>query len=84
MSWKEREASVETDEDLASMYEKTKKSKSVVLRLKCKQRPSKRVASGSSEVPQSKRHASLVNMMSDVDDIVTKLKEIHGNKYTPV
>ena len=81
---KGKQASVETDEDLASMYEKTKKSKSVVLWLKCKQRPSKRVASGSSEVPQSKRHASLVNMMSDVDDIVTKLKEIHGNKYTPV
>ena len=63
---------------------KTEKSKPVVLWLKCKQRPSKRVASGSSEVPQSKRHTSLVNMMSNVDDIVTKLKEIHGNKYTPV
>ena len=66
------------------MYEKTKKSKRVVLWLKCKQRPNKRVASGSSEVPQSKRHASLVNMMSDVDNIVTKLKEKHSDKYTPV
>ena len=41
------------------------------------------MASDSIEAPQSKRHASLLNM-SDVDNIETKLKEKHGEKYTPV
>ena len=82
--WKEREASVDTHEKLAAMYEETKKSKQITLWLKCKPRPKKRVASDSSEVPQSKRHASLLNMRSYVDSIVMKLKEKHGDKYTPV
>ena len=38
----------------------------------------------SGDAPQSKRHASLLNMMSNVNEIVTKLKAKHGEKYTPV
>ena len=81
---KGKQANIDTDEELEAMCEKTKKSKRIVLWLKCKPRSNKRVAPGSSEAPQSKRHASLVGMMSDVDNIVTKLKEKHGDKYTPV
>ena len=44
----------------------------------------KRASPDSADVPQCKRHASLLNMMSDADDIVTKLKEKHGEKYTSV
>jgi hypothetical protein len=69
-----KQANIDTDEELAATYEKTKKSKQVILWLKCKPRSKKRVASGSSDAPQSKRQAALVSM-SDVDNIVTKLKE---------
>ena len=50
---KGKQASVSNDEELAAMYEKTKKSKLITLWLKCKP---KSVASDSLEVPQSKLH----------------------------
>ena len=82
---KGKQETISTDEELATMYEKYKKRKRILFWLKCKPRSNKRASPDSADVPQSKRHASLLNMMSDVDDnIVTKLKEKHGEKYTPV
>ena len=81
---KGKQETISTDEELATMYEKHKKRKCVLLWLKCKPRSNKRASPDSADDPQSKRHASLLNMMSDVDDIVTKLKEKHDEKHTPV
>lgn len=81
---KGKQVSVSNDEELMAMYEKTNKSKHVIFWLKCKPRLNKSVATDSSVIPQSKRHASLLSMMSDIDNILTKLKEKHNDKYTLV
>ena len=73
---------ISTDEQLAVMYEKHKKKKHIFLWLKCILKSKKR-ASTQGDAPQSKRHVSFLNMMSEVD-IVGKRKEKHGEKYTPV
>ena len=80
---KGKQEKISTDEQLAVMYEKHKKKKRILLWLKCIPKSKKR-ASTQGDAPQSKRHASFLNMMSEVDDIVSKLKEKHGEKYTPV
>ena len=80
---KGKQEKVTTDEQLAAMYENHKKRKRILLWLKCIPNSKKR-ASSDSDGPQSKRHASLVNMMNEVDELVGKLKEKHGEKYTPV
>jgi len=80
---KGKQEKVTTDEQLAAMYENHKKRKRILLWLKCIPNSKKR-ASSDSDGPQSKRHASLVNMMNEVDELVGKLKEKHSEKYTPV
>ena len=83
---KGKQEKIDTDEELVAMYEKHQKRKRILLWLKCKPRSKKRTSSysDSAETPQSKRHTSLLNMMGEVDTIVSKLKERHGEKYTPV
>ena len=80
---KGKEEKISTGEQLAVMYEKHKKKKRILLWLKCIPKSKKR-ASTQGDAHQSKRHASFLNMMSEVNDIVSKLKERHGEKYTPV
>ena len=70
---KGKQEKIDTDEELAAMYKKYQKRKRILLWLKRKSRPNKRASSDSTDAPQSKRHTSLLNMMSDVDNIVTKL-----------
>ena len=81
---KGKQERVGNDEELALMYETHKKRKRILLWLKCIPRSKKRMTSDSADIPQSKRHTSLLNMMGEVDIIVSKLKEKHGEKYTPV
>lgn len=71
------------DEDLKVMYRVHSNKKRINLWLKCKTKSKKR-ASPDSETSQSKRQASLLNTMNEVDDIVGKLKKKHGDKFTPV
>ena len=79
---KGKQEKIVTDEELAEMYKKTKR---ILLWLKCKP---KAKASSDSDSSLSKRqsasHASLVNMMSEIDSIVESLKPKHGEKYTSV
>ena len=56
--------------------------KRVNLWLKCKSRAKKR-SGPASDASQSKRQSSHLSMMNEVDAIVIKLKEIHGDKFTP-
>ena len=84
---KGKQEGVGNDEELASMYETHQKKETytcILLWPKCIPRSKKRMTSDSADIPQSKRHTSLLNMMRVVDIIVSKLKEKHGEKYTPV
>ena len=81
---KGKQEKVDTDEVLAAMYDKHKERKHIFLWLKCKRKTAKKRACPESASPPSKRqsaaHASLVNMMSEVDGIVDSLKQKHGEK----
>ena len=72
------------DNDLKEMYDSMKKNQSVLLwcdrRMQGAQQPSeqKRKRSANQDVPKSKRF----ELETDVDDTVTQLKDIHGDKYT--
>ena len=71
-----------TAEDIKTMYATHKKSKRFNFWFKCKPKSSKRSAdSQPADPPQSKRQASLLTMMNEVDTIVQQLKQKHGTKY---
>ena len=58
--------------------------KHILLWLKCIMPKSKKRANLQSYAPQAKHHTSSLSMVSEVDEIVSKLKKKHGEKYTPV
>ena len=72
------------DNDLKEMYDSMKKNQSVLLwcdrRMQGAPQPSeqKRKRSANQDTPKSKRF----ELDMDVDDTVTQLKDIHGDKYT--
>ena len=86
---KGKQEKVSADEELAAMYEKHKKRKRILLWLKCKSKVITRkrasAQSDSTDIPLSKRqssaHASLVNTMTEVDGLVDRLKQKHGEQY---
>lgn len=83
---KGKQVKLSTDDELVNMYDTHKKKKRILLWLKCKSKSTtKRVfESDKGDLPQNKRQASLLTMMNEVDTIVTKLRDIHGKKFTPV
>lgn len=80
---KGKQEKIDTDKELEAMYNTHKKKKRINLWLKCKPK-SKKTASPDSDTSQSKRQNSLISTMTEVDDIVTKLKEKHEEKFTSV
>ena len=80
---KGKQDKITTDGQLAVMYEKHKVKECILLWLKCMPKSKKR-ANTQGDAPQAKHHTSFLSMMSEVDKIVSKLKEKHGEKYTPV
>jgi hypothetical protein len=86
---KGRQKTLNSDDELASMYLLHKKKKRIYFWLKCSQPMpvlGKRSASSSAagNASQPKRHAALVEMMTDVDTIIQQLRDKHGQKYSDV
>ena len=81
---KGKQERIDVDQDLEVMYNVHQKKKRIFLWIKCKPASKKRSnpESASSNAPQSKRQNSLVTTMSEVEDIASKLKEKHGEKFT--
>ena len=67
-----KQEKITTDEQLAVMYEKHKKKKRILLWLKCMLKSKKR-ANTQGDAPQAKRHTSFLSMLSEVEEIVSKL-----------
>ena len=76
---KGKQEKLDTNEELKNMYILHQKKKRISFWLKCRPKSKKR-ASPDCETSQSKRQNSLVGIMCEVDEIVTKLKEKHGTE----
>lgn len=83
---KGKQEKMDTDKELETMYSIHQKKRRINLWLKCKPKSKKRASPDDTlgESSQSKRQNSFLDRMNEVDDIVSELKEKHGEKFTPV
>lgn len=83
---KGKQEQLNKDKELETMYNIHQKKKRILFWLKCKPKSKKRASPEctSGDTPKSKRQTALINTMNEVDEIVSKLKEKHGEKFTPL